>query len=66
MLSNKLALMGLRPLTLSRQQLTRLIAQYRKTGRLQRCQRTVSGFKSKYTEKDTRLLAAMDERHVAG
>jgi transposase InsO family protein len=47
----------------SRQQLTRLIAQYRKTGRLQRCQRTVSGFKSKYTEKDTRLLAAMDERH---
>jgi len=47
----------------SRQQLTRLIGQYRKTGRLQRRQRTVSGFKSKYTEKDIRLLAAMDERH---
>ncbi len=47
----------------SRQQLTRLIAQYRKTGRLQRRQRTVSGFKAKYTEKDIRLLAAMDERH---
>jgi hypothetical protein len=36
---------GLCPLTLSRQQLTRLIAQYRKTGRLRRRQRTVSGFK---------------------
>ena len=47
----------------SRQQLTRLIAQYRKTGRLRRCQRTVAGFKKKYTEKDIRLLAAMDERH---
>jgi transposase InsO family protein len=47
----------------SRQQLTRLIAQYRKTGRLQRHQRTVSGFKKKYTDKDIRLLAAMDERH---
>lgn len=47
----------------SRQQITRLIAQYRKTGRLQRQQRTVSGFKRKYTEKDVRLLAEMDERH---
>lgn len=47
----------------SRQQLTRLIAQYRKTGRLQRRQRTVSSFKPKYTEVDIRLLAAMDERH---
>ncbi len=47
----------------SRQQLTRLIAQYRKTGRLQRRQRTVSGFKRKYTAQDIRLLAAMDERH---
>jgi len=47
----------------SRQQLTRLITQYRKTGRIQRCQRTVFGFKQKYTEKDIRLLAAMDERH---
>ena len=47
----------------SRSQLTRLIAQYRKTGRLKRRQRTVSGFKSKYTQHDIRLLAAMDERH---
>ncbi len=47
----------------SRQQLTRLITQYRKTGRLQRRQRTVSGFKQKYTNTDIRLLAAMDERH---
>jgi len=47
----------------SRQQLTRLIDQYRKTGRLRRRQRTVAGFKKKYTERDIRLLAAMDERH---
>jgi transposase InsO family protein len=47
----------------SRQQLTRLIAQYRKTGRLQRRQRTVSGFQQQYTEQDIRLLATMDERH---
>ena len=45
----------------SRQQITRLIGQYRKTGRLQRRQRTVAGFKRKYAEKDIRLLAAMDE-----
>jgi transposase InsO family protein len=47
----------------SRQQLTRLITQYRKTGRIRRCQRTVSGFTKKYTEQDICLLAAMDERH---
>jgi len=47
----------------SRQQLTRLIAQYRKTGQLKRRQRTVAGFKRKYTQDDIRLLAAMDERH---
>ena len=47
----------------SRQQLTRLIAQYRQTGRLQRRQRTVSGFQQKYTQADIRLLAAMDARH---
>jgi len=35
----------------SRQQLTRLIAQYRRTGRLQRRQHTVSGFKSKSLRK---------------
>jgi len=47
----------------SRQQLTRLIAQYRKTGRLRRYQRTVAGFKRRYTDRDIRLLAEMDERH---
>ncbi len=47
----------------SRQQMTRLISQYRQTGRIQRHQRTVDGFKHKYTEKDIRLLAGMDERH---
>jgi transposase InsO family protein len=47
----------------SRQQMTRLIAHYRQTGRIQRHQRTVDGFKRKYTEKDIRLLAEMDERH---
>jgi hypothetical protein len=47
----------------SRQQLTRLIAQHRKTGRLRRRQHTVAGFKRRYTERDIRLLAAMDERH---
>lgn len=47
----------------SRQQLTRLVAQYRKTGRLQRAQRTVAGFKVKYTQNDIRLLATMDSLH---
>ncbi len=47
----------------SRQQITRLITQYRETGRVQRRQRTASGFKRKYTPVDIRLLAAMDERH---
>ncbi len=47
----------------SRQQLTRLIRQYRKTGRLLRRQRTVAGFTQKYTPADIRLLAARDERY---
>lgn len=47
----------------SRQQLTRLIAQYRQTGRLQRRQRTVAGFKTRYSPTDVSLLAAMDKRH---
>jgi len=46
----------------SRQQLTRLVAQYRRTSRLQRRQRTVASFIRQYTAKDIRLLAAMDER----
>jgi len=47
----------------SRQQLTRLIAQYRRTGCLQRRQRTASGFQTKYKKTDINLLVAMDERH---
>lgn len=47
----------------SRQHLTRLIHQYRQTGRVLRCQRPVQGFARRYTEEDIRLLAAMDARH---
>jgi transposase InsO family protein len=47
----------------SRQQLTRLIQQYRQAGRVTRRQRTVQGFARRYTPEDLRLLAAMDERH---
>ncbi len=47
----------------SRQQVTRLIAQYRKTGTVTRRPRTVAGFALKVTAADIRLLAAMDERH---
>ena len=47
----------------SRQQLTRLVAQYRQSGRLQRCQRTVAGFKTRYPADDVRLLASMDSLH---
>ncbi len=47
----------------SRQQLTRLIGQYRRTGRLKRRQRTAAGFSRKYGPADVRLLAEMDERH---
>ncbi|MEX0830775.1 MAG: integrase [Nitrospirales bacterium] len=47
----------------SRQQLTRLIQQYRQTGRVTRRQRTVQGFARRYTDEDIRLLAAMDARH---
>lgn len=47
----------------SRQQLTRLIHQYRQTGRVTRRQRTVQGFARRYTGEDIRLLAAIDTRH---
>ena len=47
----------------SRQQLTRLIKQYRQSGTLKRRQRTVAGFARRYTPADIGLLAAMDERH---
>ncbi len=47
----------------SRQHLTRLIYQYRQTGRVIRCPRTVQGFARRYTAEAIRLLAAMDVRH---
>jgi len=47
----------------SRQQLTRLIRQYRQSGSLQRRQRTVAGFARRYNARDISLLAAMDKRH---
>lgn len=47
----------------SRQQMTRLIAQYRERGRIAREQRTVRGFATKYTARDIGLLVEMDTRH---
>ncbi len=47
----------------SRAQIARRIKQYRRTGRIQRRQRTVKGFTSKYTRQDIRLLARLDELH---
>jgi transposase InsO family protein len=47
----------------SRQTLTRLVAQYRKTGKIQRSQRTVAGFQRYYTREDAVLLAELDELH---
>ena len=47
----------------SRQQVTRLVKQYRVTGKIERQQRTHQGFKNIYTADDIRLLAALDERH---
>ncbi|MHB8254879.1 MAG: hypothetical protein ACYDEV_14565 [Acidiferrobacter sp.] len=47
----------------SRQQITRLIAQYRKTGTIKRRQRTVTGFTQKYTRADIGWLWTMDQRH---
>ena len=47
----------------SRQQITRLVAQYIKAGELRRRQRTTNGFARRYTAADIRQLAAMDERH---
>lgn len=47
----------------SRQQMTRLVKQYRDTGRLVRQQRTVHGFSRRFTDADIHLLAQMDERH---
>jgi len=47
----------------SHQQLTRLISQYRKHGKLKRCQRTVNGFQYRYSAQDIALLAELDELH---
>jgi len=47
----------------SRQQLTRLIKQYRDKGRLVRQQKTENGFKRRYQPADVMLLAGLDERH---
>jgi hypothetical protein len=47
----------------SRQQLTRLIAQYRNGGKLIRRQRTTHGFSRRYTNDDIQLIAHLDELH---
>jgi transposase len=47
----------------SRQQLTRLLKQYRDTGHLVRRQRTEKGFTRRFSPQDIRLLAVMDQRH---
>jgi len=47
----------------SRQQVTRLIKKYRKQDKITRCQRTVNGFKTKYTNGDVLNLAKLDELH---
>ena len=47
----------------SRQQLTRLIAQYRRGGKVVRRQRTTHGFSRRYTNEDIQLIAQLDELH---
>lgn len=47
----------------SRQQITRLIKQYRDTGTIKYSPSISSGFAKTYTREDIRLLAQMDERH---
>ena len=47
----------------SRQTITRLVAQHRKTGKIRRRQRTVAGFQRYYTSRDAILLAESDELH---
>jgi hypothetical protein len=47
----------------SRQQLTRLISQYRRGGKLIRRQRTINGFHRRYTNNDIQLIAQLDELH---
>lgn len=47
----------------SRQQITRLVKQYRQTGRVLYHPAKANGFKGKYSAEDIRLIARMDERH---
>lgn len=47
----------------SRQQVTRLIGQYQRSGRVIRQQKTLNGLKLKYLPQDIRLLAELDELH---
>jgi hypothetical protein len=47
----------------SRQQITRLVKQYRSSGKIERQQRTYHGFERRYLAEDIRLLAALDARH---
>lgn len=47
----------------SRQQVTRLIRQYRDTGRLRRRPRTARPFARRYTDRDIELLARIDQYH---
>lgn len=47
----------------SRQQLTRLIEQYKRTGQIKRRQKTANGFSKRYSQKDILLLAEMDKQH---
>lgn len=49
----------------SRQQLTRLINQYRQTGKIARQTRTQHVFPRQYTDEDIRLLAYLDDIHEA-
>ena len=47
----------------SRQQLTRLIKQYKEKGYLKPQQKTVNGFETVYSKNDVVLLARLDQRH---
>lgn len=47
----------------SRQQLTRLIKQYSKTGKIRRTQQTLRGFPRRYTREDIGRLAELDDLH---
>ena len=47
----------------SRQQVTRLIQQYKQTSRVVRQQQTTNGFTGIYTQADVTLLASMDTLH---